>query len=176
VALLRGINVGGNNKVSMSELKKVFESLGYSSVKTYINSGNVIFEEQKKEEAILAREIEKALEKTFKFRIKIVLRDSKNIQKLNKAIPSSWQNNSDMKTDVLFLWGEFDTKATLALLKTNLAVDTLQYISGAIVWSVLRKNYAKSGMNKFIGTLVYKNMTARNVNTVRKMEELLRLN
>ena len=44
VALLRGINVGGNNKVEMARLKKVFESLGFINVRTYINSGNVIFD------------------------------------------------------------------------------------------------------------------------------------
>lgn len=48
VALLRGINVGGNNKIEMTKLKVLFESLGYTNVVTYINSGNVIFETRKK--------------------------------------------------------------------------------------------------------------------------------
>ncbi|NLL75142.1 MAG: DUF1697 domain-containing protein, partial [Erysipelothrix sp.] len=44
VALLRGINVGGKNKVDMKELKALFIDLGYTEVQTYINSGNVIFD------------------------------------------------------------------------------------------------------------------------------------
>ncbi len=173
VALLRGINVGGNKKVEMAKLKKVFESLGYENVTTYINSGNVIFETAEKDAPLLVKNIERALGKTFGFEIKTIVRDSKNIQKLCKAIPRAWENDTEQKTDVLFLWDEFDTKKTIGLITTS-KVDTLQYITGAIVWNVRRSDYAKSGMQKFIGTKVYKNMTARNVNTVRKMGEMMK--
>ena len=61
VAFLRGINVGGNNKVEMPKLKKAFESSGYKNVATYINTGNVIFESDKKNPGTLAQEIEKIL-------------------------------------------------------------------------------------------------------------------
>jgi uncharacterized protein (DUF1697 family) len=77
-----------------------------------------------------------------------------------------------MKTDVLFLYDVFDKKDTLGLIFQNPAVDTLKYVEGAIIWSVPRAGASKSGMKKFIGTLVYKNMTARNVNTVRKLAEM----
>jgi uncharacterized protein (DUF1697 family) len=169
VALLRGINVGGNNKVEMPKLKKVFESLGFENVSTYINSGNVIFETDKKD---LEPQIEKALKKAFEFELRIVVRDAKNIKKLCKEIPKDWLNDTEQRTDVLFLWDEFDTKKSVDLIKTT-GVDTLKYIDGAIVWHVKRKDVAKSGMKKFIGSLIYKNMTARNINTVRKLNELL---
>lgn len=169
VALLRGINVGGNNKTEMSKLKKVFESLGFENVSTYINSGNVIFKTHKKD---LEPLIEKTLKKTFGFEIRIVIRDEKNIKKLCKAIPKDWLNDAEQRTDVLFLWNEFDSKKSLDLIKTT-EVDTLKYINGAIVWNVKRTDVSKSGMNKFIGTTIYKNMTARNINTVRKLNELL---
>jgi uncharacterized protein (DUF1697 family) len=60
VALLRGINVGGNNRVEMTKLKKVFEELGFADVSTYINSGNVIFSSQRKDAEHFPGEIEKA--------------------------------------------------------------------------------------------------------------------
>jgi uncharacterized protein (DUF1697 family) len=85
-----------------------------------------------------------------------------------------WANDAEQKTDVLFLWDDFDDKKSLTLIKTTPKVDTLKYVAGAIVWNVKRDDYTKSGMNKFIGTLVYKNMTARNVNTVRKLGELMK--
>lgn len=78
-----------------------------------------------------------------------------------------------MKTDVLFLWGEFDSEKSVDLIKHNIEVDALVYLPGAILWSVLRNDYVKSGMNTFIGSVVYKNMTARNINTVRKIAALL---
>lgn len=173
VALLRGINVGGNNKVEMSKLKKVFEGVGYKNVLTYINSGNVIFESERKDVSVITQEIETMLQKSFKFPIKIVLRDKKAIRKLSKEIPTDWGNDTEQRTDVLFLWDEFDTKNSMKLITISPDVDSLKYIAGAIVWNVKRCNYTKSGMRKFIGTPLYKNMTARNVNTVRKLVELM---
>ena len=169
VALLRGINVGGNNKVSMQEVKRVFEKLGFVNVITYINSGNVIFESAKKDFS----KIEPVLKKNFGFAIPVVVRDVKSIKKICNEIPFDWKNDLDQKTDVLFLWDEFDSKKSVDLIKINKEVDILKYVPGAIIWHVERKNYTKSGMNKFIGTVVYKNMTARNVNTVRKLVELM---
>ncbi|HIZ53258.1 MAG TPA: DUF1697 domain-containing protein, partial [Candidatus Enterococcus avicola] len=58
VALLRGINVGGNNKIKMVDLKRVFESLGFKNVKTYLHSGNIIFQAPKESQTILALKIE----------------------------------------------------------------------------------------------------------------------
>jgi uncharacterized protein (DUF1697 family) len=59
-------------------------------------------------------------------------------------------------------------------LATNPDVDNVKYVDGAIVWSIDRKNYNKSAMHKFIGTPLYKHMTARNVNTVRKLGDLMK--
>ncbi len=169
VAFLRGINVGGNKKVEMARLRKVFTSMGFSGVSTYINSGNVIFRAGKKDFS----RIEAALEKAFGFKIDVIIRDEENIRKLCGKIPAGFQNDTIQKTDVLFLKSEFDKKGTIDLLRTNPEVDTLLYAPGAIVWSVKRSSYAKSGMKNFIGSVVYKNMTARNVNTVRKISDLL---
>ncbi|MEP7162374.1 MAG: DUF1697 domain-containing protein [Candidatus Moraniibacteriota bacterium] len=174
IALLRGINVGGNSKVEMTKLREVFESLGFQNVSTYINSGNVIFESDAKEAKGLSRKIERALEKAFGFAIKTLVREKKDLDAICKAVPPAWKNGADQKTDVLFLWDEFDKKATLDLLAINEKVDHLQYISGAIVWNIERKHYNQSGMRKFIGTVVYKNMTARNINTVRKLDALMK--
>ncbi len=173
IALLRGINVGGNNKVEMPKLKKVFEKLGFSNVITYINSGNVIFETGEKDTKKLIKEIEGSLKEAFTFDLRIVLRDAGNIKNICGKIPHDWQNNIDQKTDIMFLWEEVDSKESLKLIVTNPGVDSLLYIAGAVVWNVKRIEYAKSGMHKFIGTKIYKNMTARNVNTLRKINELL---
>jgi len=174
VALLRGINVGGNNKISMKKLKVTFESLGFTDVITYINSGNIIFIDKTKGAEKLALKIERGIKKDFALAIKVLVRDTKNIQELCRKIPSQWTNDTEQRTDVLFLWDTLDTKSTIGLITTNPDVDTLKYISGAIVWNFERKNYSKSGMHKIIGTEVYKNQTARNVNTVRKLAGLMR--
>lgn len=174
VALLRGINVGGNNKVEMAQLKKLFEDLGYSNVSTYINSGNIIFETPIKDQSKIVGEIELAIEKTFNLPIRVVIRTKENIEKIVSEVPDNWLNNKDQKTDVIFLWEKFDNKKTLDLIKTTPKIDNLIYIDGAIVWHIKKSDYNKSGMNKFIGTKVYKHMTARNINTVRKLTNLMK--
>ena len=174
VALLRGINVGGNAKVEMSRLRKAFEDLGYEKVSSYINSGNVLFETNEKDEKKLIFQIEKVIKKNFGFEVKTLVRDSENILKLANAIPSEWENNIDQKTDVLFLWEDFDNKKSLSLIQAVEGVDSLLYFPGVIVWNVDRAQYNKSGMRKFMGSLLYKNMTARNVNTVRKLAEMMK--
>lgn len=170
VALLRGINVGGNKKVSMTKLKTIFETLGFVNVTTYINSGNVLFQSSKKDFSM----IEPALKRAFGFAIAVTVRDTKNIHMLCQKIPNTFTNDTEQKTDVLFLWDAFDSKKTLKDIKINPTVDILHYFPGAIVWNIKRSNYAKSGMKTFIGTTVYKNMTARNINTVRKLDIFLR--
>jgi len=173
VALLRGINVGGNKKVDMKLLKEVFEKLGYTNVRTYINSGNVLFDALSKPGEKEVAAIEKAIEKKFGFIVPTIVRSKADIAALLKKIPAKWTNDTEQKTDVLFLWDSHDSKKTLALIKTTPGVDTLLYAKGTITWHVDREHYAKSGMHKFIGTAVYKAITARNTNTVRKLAELL---
>lgn len=174
LSLLRGINVGGNNKVSMAELKTVFERLGYSNVKTYINSGNVIFETNEKDEKKLVQEIEKGIKDHFSLDIPVVVRSKEEIERVAAEIPDDWTNDQVMRTDVMFLWEEVDTSDVLESIKTNPDVDTLRYVKGAVIWHLLRENYTKSRMNKVIGTHFYKHQTARNVNTVRKLRDLMK--
>ena len=65
VALLRGINVGGRNKVSMAELREVVALLGHTGVATYIQSGNVLFSTAETDNAKLAGALESAIEDRF---------------------------------------------------------------------------------------------------------------
>lgn len=173
VSLLRGINVGGNKKVEMKKLREAFEKLGFKNVSTYINSGNVIFESDSPAEQEMLDSIEKTLSKTFGFEIKILIRSRENIHNICAQTSSEWRNDDSQRTDVLFLWDEFDKRESLELLAGKPGIDNLKYIDGAIVWNIDRSKYAKSAVNKFIGTLIYKNMTARNINTVRKLADLM---
>lgn len=172
VALLRGINVGGNNKVDMKKLKNTFEELGYTNVVTYINSGNIIFEAKGKKEDKIIKEIELAIKKDFALEIKVLIRDFESIKSLCKKIPNTWVKNETMRTDVMFLWEEFDNPKILEQLKLS-PVDNAKYLPGAVVWNIKDIDYNKSGMPKLVGTKIYKQMTIRNVNTVRKIFEIM---
>lgn len=173
VALLRGINVGGNNKVEMKKLKATFETLGFTAVVTYINSGNIIFTTSEKNEKNLIEKIETAIAQDFGLTIKVVVKTFKAIEAICHQIPTEWQNNKTMKTDVMFLWEEYDNPEVLEQLQLK-PCDNVLYCSGAVIWNIQTSDYNQSGMPKLIGTRLYKHMTVRNVNTVRKLYELMK--
>ena len=164
--------MGGNNKVDMKMLKAAFEEMGFFEVSTYINSGNVIFS-AKDPSDVDVEKLGQYLEKTFGFPIRTLIRTAADIKKVCSVVPEDWSNNKEQKTDVLFLWKGYDSKKSINLIKTDPKVDNLLYVAGSIVWHIDRRHYNQSGMNKFIGTEVYKHMTARNINTVRKLMSLM---
>lgn len=174
VALLRGINVGGNRKVDMKELKATFERAGMLEVLTYINSGNVIFRDDDSDPSELARLLESAIESSFGFPVKVILRDADNIRALVEALPDDWSNGPDSKCDVMFLGDEVDGEDILGQLTIKPEIDDVRYVAGAVLWRVDRTNATRSGMMKLVGTQLYANMTVRNCNTARKLHSLMR--
>ena len=172
VALLRGINVGGNSKVDMKRLKSSLEEIGLKNVITYINSGNVIFESEKPQTE-LDKLTESAINKEFNLEVPVVIKSEDELKKIAKIVPDEWTNDTDQKTDVLFLWEEVNDKNVLDDLHLKPEIDNVKYIDGAIIWNVKRKNVTRSSLLKIIGTPLYKKVTIRNINTVRKLNELI---
>lgn len=172
VALLRGINVGGNTKVEMVKLKACFEQLGFSHVRTYINSGNVVFEANQPEGKLI-KLIEKAIKDTFGFDLTVVIRSLAEIKHVVSKIPQEWVNDQVMKTDVIFLRPEIDNKAILQKVSIKPEIETVLYLPGALVWNIDRKNVTRGSGVKLIKSAIYPLMTVRNVNTVRKLNQLM---
>lgn len=166
IALLRGINVGGNHKVDMKKLKALFESLGYTQVSTYINSGNVVFESTDKADHIRAV-LEVAFKKEFGFAIPTLVLSQRAVQKIVAAIPPSWANDTEQKTDVAFLFPDIDTKGILAQLPIKTEHADVRYVKGVLMWNIKKVDLNKSQLDKLVGHRVYKHMTVRNVNTAR---------
>ncbi|MBS7525142.1 DUF1697 domain-containing protein [Fusibacter paucivorans] len=186
-ALLRGINVGGKNKIAMPKLKESFESVGMTHVVTYINSGNIIFQwhageqtapEKMPETAadVLSQKLEAVIERDFGLAIKVLVLDMNAMTAVMETLPDAWQNDDAMKSDVMFLWELISEAELRSKLKIVGGIDTVYIIKEAIFWSVLRENATRSGMTKVVGTALYKKMTVRNVNTVRKIYALMLTN
>jgi len=169
VALLRGINVGGNNKVEMKRLKQSFEGMGMESVITYINTGNIVFKCQENNKKNLSTQLEKVIESEFDLKIKVLIRSFEEMKVICQAIPKTWKNDKEMKADVLFLWEEVGHPEILEKIELKEGVDEVSYIRGALLWKINRSQLSQSKMNKLVGTALYKKMTVRNVNTVRKV-------
>jgi uncharacterized protein (DUF1697 family) len=172
VALLRGINVGGNNKVDMKRLKVAFERVGMKNVVTYINSGNIIFEDDFVPSSKLADLLGRVIKEEFGLSIRVLLKDIETMRVILAALPDEWQNDDVMKCDVLFLWQEIDTPKIVGQLAFK-DFEQVRYIEGALLWSVERKNASRSSLPKIVGTDMYKRMTIRNCNTARKLLVLM---
>lgn len=173
VALLRGINVGGNNKIDMKALKTVFEAAGMTSVRTYINSGNVIFSCDTGTRATIATMLASAIERQFGLAIPVLVRDVNEMRSIVEALPAEWANDASAKCDVVFLWPEVDTPETLEALAIDSKVEDARYTPGAILRRVTRKNVTRSRLTRIVGTPLYTQVTLRNCTTARKLLALM---
>lgn len=167
--------MGGNNKVEMKRLREVFENSGMEQVTTYINSGNVIFESCEIEKRKIMEKLEHVIEEAFGFEVKVLVINENELSLISSNIPANWANNEQMKCDVMFLWKEVDDEKILASLQTKVDVDEVIYEPGAVIWKVNRKVLGKSQMLKLVGTKLYRQMTIRNCNTVRKLVKMMNM-
>jgi uncharacterized protein (DUF1697 family) len=172
VAFLRGVNVGGKSIVSMAAIKEALVALGLSDVRTYINSGNIIFSTRASDAQRLSARMENALERHTGMAIKVLVMDHKTLKKMVAAIPRHWVDDKTMRTYVLLLWKELDDRGILDRLPIKPGVDELKYTPGAVVWRVDRDKVGRSQMNRIVGTPLYKKITIRSANTMRKLNEL----
>ena len=176
IVLLRGINVGGKNKVPMVSLKKCLEDLGFSNVSTYIASGNVILESDKHPTEIKDR-IEEALPASFKLHselIKVLVLSRNQLQAIIDNKPKGF-GVQPMKyhSDAIFLMG-IDSAQAMQVFDPREGVDKVWPGDGVIYSQRLSSQRTKSRLNKMMGTPAYKSMTIRNWSTTTKLLEILK--
>jgi len=171
VALLRGVNVGGNNRVDMKELKAAFERAGMEDVQTYINSGNVIFSSGIEDRAEATALLERVIVARFGFPVDVILRNLDAMRATVRALPAEWTNDDAMRCDVLFLWDDVDTPSVVDQLRLDEEIEDVRYVPGAVIRRVDRKDAPRSGLVKIVGTPLYRQMTIRNCNTTRRLLE-----
>ena len=176
LVLLRGINVGGNNIIKMEELKKVFEKMNFTDVKTYIQSGNVIFYDHETNKTILKERIEKTLLKKLQNQVNIVILTLSDIKEIINKKPKGFGENNENKYDVIYLIEPLKAKDAIKEIRTRDGVDTLYEGKKVLYISRPIKDLTKSYFSKILETPIYKNITIRNWNTTTKLYELMKMN
>ena len=174
VALLRGVNVGGNNMLSMKSLKASFEAMGFTNVSTYINSGNIIFQSKEDDPRKLEKKIEQMLSSDYQLESKVVLRSLPEMEKLVKTLPQNWGDNSDWRFNVIFLRHSIDSEKILDELPANSDIEEVLYRPGTLLWSVQASEANRSKFVKLSTRKSFKDMTVRNLNTTRKLYDLMK--
>ena len=174
VALLRGINVGGNSLVRMSDLKALFEKAGFERVRTYIASGNVIFSAKETEPRKLEVLVEKFLAAKYPFAPKVVVHSFDEMERVIDGIPSGWEKGTERKYNVIFLKASVDSKKILEGLGPKKEIEEVHYFPGVLYWSVLTSDLARTSMVKLSANKIYQEVTVRNLNTTEKLFELMK--
>lgn len=173
VAFLRAINVGGNNIIKMDALRAEFEKMGFQSVKTYIQSGNVLFESDISNKLEIEKKIEKVLAAKFKYAARVLIRSEKDMKNTVANFPEIF-SDSNWKHNVIFLSNAIDSKAILEKLPTKEEIEKTSYSKGVLFWSAKMEKITQSNMLKLSTRKEYKEMTVRNINTTRKIFELMK--
>jgi uncharacterized protein (DUF1697 family) len=176
VILIRGINVGGKNRISMTELKECLEELGFTNVSTYIASGNVILTSDKRAEDVKAH-IEKALPKSFQLDIefiKVLVLTRSDLQSVIDKKPKGFGEQPEKyHSDAIFLM-DIEVSKAMLVFNPKEGVDKIWPGDGVIYSQRLSAFRTKSHLSKIIGTPAYQSMTIRNWNTTTKLLELLK--
>lgn len=174
IVLLRGINVGGKNKVSMAALKECLEELGFEDVSTYIASGNVLLRSKKKADAIRVA-IEQSLPERFKLDselIKVLVLSREQLQAVINHKPKGFGEQPNMyHSDAIFLI-DIDAAEAIKVFSPRDGVDAVWQGDGVIYSQRLSAQRTKSRLSKIAGTPAYKSMTIRSWNTTTKLLEL----
>jgi uncharacterized protein (DUF1697 family) len=176
VALLRGVNVGGNHRVPKAEFQAVLEGLGFRDVVTYINSGNAVFTSDHEP---LGSEVQSALEEYFGFDIPTLVLPSEKIRAIAASIPLEWTNDapkpdkSGQKSDVLYLFDDINAPDIIQKLGHRPEVETMIYVDGAVLANITRVNQTKYSLLRIVGTPLYRQMTIRNITTAKKLAQLV---
>jgi uncharacterized protein (DUF1697 family) len=175
VALLRGINVGGNNIIKMTELKKIFEEIGFSDVITYIQTGNVIFKDTEKNKPKLIEKIEHKLFEKLKNKINmVILTVSEMKEVINKKQKNFGEDNEKYKYNVIFLLEPLTADEAIKEFDPREGVDTIYKGKNVLYFMYLIEKRTKSRISKIVESKIYQKLTIRNLNTTEKLFELMK--
>jgi len=170
VALLRGINVGGHKLIKMADLVRIFSSMGFSNVRTYIVSGNVLFETRETKPEVLIREIEIGLHKALGYEVGVILRTIAEFEALVKLDPFKKRKaDADVKKYVTFLSQKHQSKFKVPVLspKKDWEIIHLTPREVFVVGFPVQGRYGES--MSLIEKEFGKSVTTRNWNTVLKI-------
>ena len=173
ISLLRGMNVRGQRRVRMKELRALYESLNFNNVRTYIQSGNVIFDSHKSSISGLTNTIETAIEQTFGFSVTTLIRTKKEFYNLVESNPFLDECNGDItKLHVTFLSDTPSSSSVIEIKEVDYGSDQL-FISGKEIHLYCPNGYGRTKLsNSFFERKLGMSATTRNWKTVTTLFDL----
>lgn len=175
IALLRGINISGKNKVPMAELRKCFETLDFMEVKTCLNSGNVIFSCKDTDAAELVNRIERMIQHLFSLNIPVFVIPQEELADILRHVPDWWgTENQEIYDNLIFILPPAtfpDIYHEIGAPKEGL--EQIQEYQSVVFWSFSRKDYQKTNWwSKTASVPLGSKLTIRTANTIRKIVKM----
>ena len=173
LALLRGINVGGANKVPMRDLRALLEDLGYENVRTYLQTGNVLLDGRSATSKKLAGEIEDAISKAFDLTIPVIVRTQRELERVAAGNPWPTEGVKLSSLHVMFLAESVSSKAVKTLDSNRSPSDQFE-VKGREIFLRFPNGSGRSKLTvDYFERKLGNQATARNWNTVVKVLELM---
>ena len=173
VALLRGINVGGNNAVPMLQLKQCLEDFGFTDVSTYINSGNVLFESSETDKAKLVQQCERAIEDKFGFRVVCAVIGAAELCDAVAHAPKWWNKDKAAKNNAIFVIAPATAEGVMQEVgEAKPEYEQVAAYGPIILWTAPLETFSRTRYSRIVGAKAYQSVTIRNANTALKLAEL----
>lgn len=172
ISMLRGVNVGAHNRIKMDALRAVYESLGLEDVRTYVQSGNVVFYTEQGDLTGLAAQLEDGIEETFGFRSKVILRSAADMTDVVARNPFAERPDLDGgKLLVTFLATDPDPELIDRIHAISAGPEEL-YIDGRELFIYFPNGIAKSKLPMILEKVLKIPSTSRNWNSITRMLEM----
>ena len=172
IALLRGINISGKNKISMQELKQHFMELGYEEVLTYLNSGNIIFTMEETSEKILGEQIRAMIQDQFALHIPVFVMLQEELQEILNDAPAWWATGTkEIYDNLIFVMPSVTAEMVAEKIgEPTKELEKVAILKNSIFWSFDRKQYAKANWwKKTASAGIGEMITIRTANTLKKI-------
>jgi uncharacterized protein (DUF1697 family) len=173
IALLRGVNIGGRNKISMQELKTAFENHGFQNVLTYINSGNILFDSVLSESDAKTT-CETIVKATFGLDIPVRITTATELQDVLRCAPDWWDNAVDTVHNAIFVIPPMTAEEICKQVgEAKSEFEKVACCGSVILWSAARATFSKTRWSKLAGIKTANSaVTIRNANTTKRLLEL----
>ncbi|MDX1811735.1 MAG: DUF1697 domain-containing protein [Gammaproteobacteria bacterium] len=174
ISILRGINVSGQKKIKMADLKSLYEKSGFNQVRTYIQSGNVLFESKIKDKADIRQTLETVIENHYGFKVPVDVRTKKDFQAIVKACPYEEAKLAENGTKILVSFLSRTPTASQRVEMEKHAVAPERLICNKdVIYLFCPNGYGKSKLsNTFIESKLGLTATTRNWKTVCTLLEM----
>lgn len=175
IALLRGINISGKNKIPMAELKEAFTECGFSEVKTHLNSGNVVFDSREMPEKDIAACISKMIKERFELDIPVFVMLRDELTALLGKAPNWWGNeDKEIYDNLIFLMHDYNALDIASKIgEPTEGLEKIEICDNAVFWSFNLEKHAKANWwKKTAMPGIGEYLTIRTANTCRKICKL----